>query len=263
MIKNFYDKVILQYPKTVLFCLVFAISLLFALTPALKIDASSETLVLKNDKDFSFLKHIGKTFAAKDFLVIAYTPKQGILSESSMETIKNLATELSQLEQVYSITSILNVPLLLSPIKPIADLLDFIPTLKKDEKSLKMAKQEFLTSPFYKNSLVSKDFKTTAILVNLKEQIAFNTLSDEAYKDLQRKKNHLFIQKIKQTLKKYEKSGALFLGGVSMIADDMIEFIKLDLKLYGSILFALMIVILWVIFRELKWIFLSVFVNSS
>ena len=38
----------------------------------------------------------------------------------------------------------------------------------------KDAKKEFVTSPLYKDNLVSADFKTTAILVNLKDNVQLN-----------------------------------------------------------------------------------------
>ena len=46
-----------------------------------------------------------------------------------------------------------------------------------------LAKQEFLNSPIYRDNLVSPDFKTTALLINLHD--------DPLYRELLQQRNHL------------------------------------------------------------------------
>ncbi|MBW2369967.1 MAG: MMPL family transporter, partial [Deltaproteobacteria bacterium] len=55
---------------------------------------------------------------------------------------------------------------------------------------------------------------------------------------------------------KYRGSGTLFLGGVEMILDDLIEFIRSDLKLFGLGILCFLILTLGIIFRRLRWILL-------
>ena len=133
----------------------------------LEIDASSETLLLEDDKDLEYTRLINQRYYTPDFLVVSYTPSGDLLSDRVLETVRNLSKDLEQLERVESVTSILNVPLLESPPKPIAELLEDVPTLESPGIYKELAKQEFLNSPIYQDNLVSEDFKTTALLVNL------------------------------------------------------------------------------------------------
>ncbi|NIO08700.1 MAG: MMPL family transporter, partial [Deltaproteobacteria bacterium] len=67
---------------------------------------------------------------------------------------------------------------------------------------------------------------------------------------------HALIQKVRGVLERYRDGGELFLGGVSMIADDLITFVKNDLKVFGLGVFAFMVITLLIIFRQLRWILL-------
>ena len=58
-------------------------------------------------------------------------------------------------------------------------LLDHVPTMKDPEIDLQLVKKEFLESPIYRENLVSKDFKTTALIINLKENTQDKVWNDE------------------------------------------------------------------------------------
>lgn len=250
---------------------------------SLEIDASSESLMLNNDKDLNFARKMSKRFQTSDFHVVMFSPNSPLLSEKSLQTIKSLTEKLSKIDNVSSTLSILNVPLLQSPPRPVKELVKHLPTLQDKDVNLTMAKSEFLTSPLYKSNLVSKDFKTTAIILNLKRDDKYfallhkrdsflagernSTLSEKqkqefekvkaefkAYRDKERIKEHEHIEKIRAILKEYKGDGQLFLGGVNMIANDMIDFVKNDIILYGVSLFVLLALTLGVIFRQLRWV---------
>jgi len=218
----------------------------------LKIDASSDTIMLKDDADLLFLKEMTQKFEMQNILVIAFAPKKPLLSKETLEVIKKMSLQLESLEKISSITSILNVPLLQSSDKPIKELIANIPTLSNSDLDLDLVKQEFLSSPIYKNNLVSSDFSTTAIVLNLKSDKSFED------KDKLREKNHILIQDIRSILKEYEKSGKLFLGGVNMISSDLISFVKNDLFVFGSALLILLCIVLWMIFKEPRWVVLPI-----
>ncbi|RXK00325.1 hypothetical protein CRU98_03980 [Arcobacter sp. CECT 8986] len=290
MIKNFYSKFLFQNPKKVILLVLVLISFLGYYATKLEIDASSETLLLENDKDLAFAREVSKNYETQDMLVVTFTPKEDLLSEDSLNTIKNISDDLLKLKETDSITSVLNVPLLQSPVRPISELVDNVKTIQNSKDLNKqLVKKEFLTSPLYKNSLVSHDFKTTAIVINLKRENRFFTLVEKRnallkkknsetaskeelleyekvskefkqYRDNQRELNNKYIQNVRDVIKKYENKGTLFLGGVNMIATDIISFVKNDLVIYGSTLILLLIAILWIIFREAKWVLLSVLI---
>ena len=291
MIQTFFSKVVLAYPKSILLILFLLIAFLGSQAFKMEVDASAETLLLENDKDLQFSRLISNRYHTPDILVIAYTPKEELLSEQTLSEIKRLSDEVVALEDVDSVTSILTVPLMQSPAKPIKEMLKNIPTLASSDVNRTMAKYELLNSPVYKDNLVSKDFKTTAIIINLK--------TDEIYRALRIKRNalrekervnrlspaekielkntvksfklrqkmlrlqeHQNIEDIRSIMGGYHSHAELFLGGVSMISDDMITFVKEDLKIYGSIVLFLLILVLWVVFRELHWVLLPVLILS-
>ena len=263
MIKEFYTKYILKYPKQVLFLVLSFVLILGYYALKLEVDASSDTMVLENDADLLYARKVNKEFKSNDFLVIAFSPKQNLFDKKTLQTIENLSKELQSLKEVKSITSILNVPILISSNLELKELLDKIPTLKDGNITKETAKKEFLTNPLYKENLVSKDFKTTAIIINLKEEKTLDKKNPnyKELKDKRREQNHIFIKNVRDIIQKYKNKGTLFLGGVNMISDDLVTFVKNDLIIFGTALILLLTFILWFIFRELRWVFIPIFIS--
>ena len=161
-------KFIVFYPKRILFS-VLALTILFCYySTKLEVDASTETLLLEHDKDLAIFRDVARRYVSQNYLVIAYTPKDDILSTKTLEKIKNLSDELSKNPLVFNILSILNVPLLQSGSNDLAKLVNHIPSLSEPDTNKSLARIEFASSPLYSNNLISKDLKTTAILLNLK-----------------------------------------------------------------------------------------------
>lgn len=281
MLKSFYKNILFKYPYIFLLFLVILLGFLGVESRNLQIDASSSTLLLENDKDLLYTQKMAKRYKSLDMLVVAYTPKQDLFAPKTIKTIQALTKDFFKLKQVQGVTSILNVPLLQSPIMPISKLVENVPTLLWASTDKALAKKEFLTSPIYKNNLVSSDFKTTAIVLQIKQDTKLQALQEnlkslkkdspeslhvkqeiKTYRDLQREQNHLFIQNVRSIIAKYNK-GDMFLGGVNMIADDIITYIKNDLSTYGTALLALLILVLWIVFKEPRWVFIPVVICLS
>jgi len=289
MIKNFYDNFVLKYPIYVLVALLLAIGTLGYYSTKLEIDASAETLLLDDDKDLKFTRAVNKRYYNPNFLVITYSPNDELLSKTSLETLSKLSKDLLEVESIESITSILNVPLLQSPIRPISDLIDGVDTLETGKFDMNLVKKEFLTSQLYSNNLVSADFKTTGLLLNLKDDTKYfdllekrnnllskkrtstlnqnekkeleNTILEfKKYRDSLRVKDEKEIAQIRAIIKKYDNNATIFLGGINMIANDIVGFVKSDLAIYGSTLVFLLILILWIIFRHPRWVVLPIII---
>ncbi len=279
MIKNIYDKLILKYPLKILVVLLLSISFLGYYATKLEIDASSQTLLLDDDKDLNFLREVNKRYTNPNFLIVSYKPKDGLLAKSSLDTLDKLTKDLLKVKSITNITSILNVPLLQSPIVPIANLVDGVDTLQSKKFDKNLVKKEFLTSPLYSNSLVSADFKTTALVLGLKEDTKYNELLEKKrelkksgnkeelkktilefkkHRDLQRQKDSQDIQKIRDIIKRYDANATIFLGGVNMIANDIVHYVQSDLYIYGITLLFLLIFILWLIFKNLRWVVIPI-----
>ncbi|MGF7478986.1 efflux RND transporter permease subunit [Campylobacter concisus] len=270
--------------------LVLVLSVVFGyLSTKLSIDASAETLLLEHDPDLKAYRQIAKRYDSPGLLVVAFTPKDDLFSPKNLELIKNLSDELAKNEMVSSVISILNVPLLNSVKGGVTGILDHTPTLSDKDINISKAKIEFAKSPIYSGNLISKDLKTTAIALNLKQDDKFNELLNErnllsqkesngtitqadeekfkallaefkAYRDELRKSDHKNLEAIKAAIAKFNANDELFLGGANMIADDMIGFIKSDLLVYGLSVLALLSFSLWLFFRQVRWIVLPMFI---
>ena len=312
-IKQKLARMLVSAPKLSLALALILCAFLCAFVPKLAIDASTQTLLLENDKDLELWRDITKRYKIPNTLVIAYTPNSDLLSESSISTLAALSKDLAQIKGVKSVFSMLDAPLLLSSGLKFSDLLGTIPTLKDSNASKEAIKAEFLNSPFYKNSLVSSDFKTTALLLTLEPNSRYdefiasitaleNTLKTaennataktllkeqraafKAYRDELRIAEHEQIAQIRQVIAKYNQnsqsriphqdefsssqsripyqasSSQLFLGGINMIADDMIAFVRSDLTTYGLATLLLCSLCLFVYYLQLRYVFLAIFI---
>lgn len=188
MLNTLYQNYILKYPKIVLAFMSAFILIMALFAFKLEIDASAETLLLEDDKDLEYTRDVLKRFEAPNFLVVTYTTQEDLLSDENIANIKKLSSQIETLEIVESINSIVNVPLLQSPPIPLKELLKDIPTLESVNIDKNLVKQEFLTSAVYKENLVSDDFTTTALMVNLKRDEKYFSLIDNRDKFVKLKK---------------------------------------------------------------------------
>ena len=132
-------------------------------------------------------------------------------------------------------------------------------TLKDEDVDKERGFNEILSSPVFRNFVISEDGKTSGIIVNIKQakEISFSEKSKkeiENHKDQIKKQNHQNILEIRDVIKSYEDIGKIHLGGIPMIADDMMSFIKSDIIVFGIGVFLFIIGTLWFVFKKLIWI---------
>jgi len=283
----FFDKVILKRPKVVIACLVVLVSFFGYAAKDFKLDASAETLVLENDKDLQYSRIIDSRYGLQDYLVMTYAPKGDLFGNATLSKLSHLCDDLKKVKNVSKVVSILDAPLLESPPIPIKELTGDLPTIESSGVDKKLAKIEFKNSPLYKNLLVSPDLKITALLIYFpideiyrdllntrnrlsqkkdegslspKEAVEFESVIEQFrnYRDRMKKIRHQDIVSVRAIMDHYRNDAELFLGGVSMIADDLISFIKNDLKVFGFGVLFFLIITLGIIFKKKRWIFLPI-----
>ena len=293
-------RLIVAFPKITL-ALFTVLALFFGYySTKLEIDASSQTLLLDNDKDLQIWREVSKRYETPNFLVLAYTPAGDLLAPETIRKIEQMDAAFSKLDFVASVTDITNVPLLLNKGGGMSELLKHIPTLTDADVNLTAARREFATSPFYASNLVSTDFRTTAILINLKPQTRYEELlrlrdgaknaleqaehegnrsgaqisqlkdtlkaseqNFKSYRDELREKDHRDIVALRALIAGFEKEFAgdrLFLGGLNMIADDMVGYVRSDLATYGLGALVLLLACFWLFFRQAKFILLPLII---
>ena len=293
-------RLIVAFPKITL-ALFTALALFFGYySTKLEIDASSQTLLLDNDKDLQIWREVSKRYETPNFLVLAYTPAGDLLAPETIRKIAQMDAAFSKLDFVASVTDITNVPLLLNKSEGMSELLKHIPTLTDADVNLTAARRELSTSPFYASNLVSADLHTTAILINLKPQTLYEELlrlrdgaksalkqaehegnrsgaqisqlkdalkvaeqNFKSYRDELREKDHRDIMALRALIAGFEKEfvgDRLFLGGLNMIADDMVGYVRSDLATYGLGALVLLLACFWLFFRQAKFILLPLII---
>ncbi|EAL5902965.1 RND family transporter [Campylobacter lari] len=271
-------KIFLNFPKltlgiTLIFCIFFSF---FAKN--LSVDASAESLLLEHDEGLKLYREVSARYGNDNFLMLAFAPKnKDIFAKEILETIKNLTLDLEKINGVQKVFSITNAPLLASSKgKELKELIQNIPNIFSQDVDINLAKKEILNQPFYKNNIISKDGKTTGILIYLAPDLVYNDLinsRDNAQNENEKEYFRALIKKhqensrefsakrleeITKIVSKYSQNGDfLHLGGVEMIANDMINYVKSDLKIYGLSLIGLLFIALWWFFGSLRLVFLA------
>ena len=261
MLGEFYQKNILEKPKAVLLLLTFFLLIFGYFSKDFRLDASSDTLLIDGDPDLQYLKEINKRYNSKEFLVLTFTPKESMISENSINNLLSLKYKIQSLDWIDSVITILDVPLLTSTDDTLTEKLKNFSTLKSEGINKNKGFNEILNSPVFKNFVISEDGNTTGIIAYLKKKSEPVELSNEEleiYKDKIKKENHENIIEIRDVIKSYKSIGKIHLGGIPMIADDMMTFIKNDIIVFGAGVLLFIIFTLWYVFRKIIWIIIPI-----
>ena len=264
MFTQIYQNIILKNPKSIFIILLITLLCFGYYSKDFRLDASSETLLIEGDPDLKYLKEITKRYGSKEFLILTYTPNEGMVSDVSINNLLSLKYKIQSLDWVHSVITLLDIPLLNSSDAPLQERLSNFKTLKDEDVDKSRGFKEIISSPVFRNFVISEDGKTSGIIVNIKEN---DIVKDNIYKtkeeiervkDQIKKQNHQNIIEIRNIIKSYEDIGKIHLGGIPMIADDMMSFIKSDIIVFGIGVFLFIIVTLWFIFRKLIWIIVPI-----
>ena len=264
MFTHLYQNFVLKSPKSVLLILIIVLFSFANFAKDFRLDASSETLLIEGDPDLEYLREVTDRYGSKDFLVLTYTPNEEMISDISINNLLSLKYKIQSLSWVHSVITLLDIPLLNNSDDSLQERLENFKTLKDDDVDKVRGFKEILNSPVFRNFVISEDGKTSGIIVNLKKNKELENIENktkeeiESYKDKIKKQNHQNIIEIRNVIKSYENIGKIYLGGIPMIADDMMTFIKSDIIVFGLGVLLFIIATLWFVFRKLIWIIVPI-----
>ena len=264
MLAQFYRDIILKNPKYIFLILLITLFTFGYHSKDFRLDASSETLLIEGDPDLKYLQEVSKRYGSKEFLILTYTPKEDMISDTSINNLLSLKYKIQSLDWVHSVITLLDIPLLNSSDAPLQERLESFKTLKDEDVDKNRGFKEILSSPVFRNFVISEDGKTSGIIVNIKKnENLLDTLDKskeeiEKYKDQAKLKNHENILEIRDVIRSYNEIGKIHLGGIPMIADDMMSFIKSDIIVFGLGVFLFIVATLWFVFRKLIWIIVPI-----
>ena len=264
MFAQLYQNGVLKNPKSVFVLLIIAILSFGYYSKDFRLDASSETLLIEGDPDLAYLKEVTERYGSKDFLILTYTPNEGMVTDNSINNLLSLKYKIQSLNWVHSVITLLDIPLLNNSDAPLQERLESFKTLKDEGVDKNRGFKEILNSPVFRNFVISENGNTSGIIVNIKENKKLENIKNlskeeiEAYKDKVKKQNHENILEIRQVIQSYGDVGKIYLGGIPMIADDMMTFIKSDIIVFGLGVLLFIIATLWFVFRKLIWIIVPI-----
>jgi predicted RND superfamily exporter protein len=283
---SLYQRIVLKNAFWVMVLLLVGIGWLATYIPSMKMDASADALVLEGDTSLEYYREISKRYGSEDFLLVTYQPNGDLFAPEQLNTLDELRGRMATLPNVSSVNSILDIPLLQSPRVSLSQVTaGDIPTLRTPGIDIEQVKRELASSPIYKSLLTSVDGTTTAIQVNLKRderyyqllnerdalraKAANNELSGAEHDELAtlektfadytseaHERQADLVAKARDIVKDYRGDATVFLGGVPMIAVDMIDFVKSDLRVFGTGILLFIVVLLVAIFRSWRWMLL-------
>lgn len=288
MLLNLYDQYVLKKPVFTLILVGIIIVFFGLFVPDFKLDLSGDSLVLEHDKELKFYRAINARYGTDDYLIITYSPQgDDLFSKETLDDLRKLHDGLAAIDRVESVVSILNAPLLESPPLSLNDMTEELLTLEHPDTDFELAKKELSGSPLYRNRLVGADGTTTALQVifkrdetyvglrdsrdALREKQLTTRLTEDELQQLQQfstqfkryssdlqEQEARDIATVRTLIDQHRDKADLHLGGVPMIISDMIGFIKHDIRVFGAGAVLIMLLLLFIIFRQPRWVFLPV-----
>ena len=283
MFAYIYKKLVIDFSKVTIGILSIIIVYSFFQAKNFSLDASSDALLLEGDKDLKYLREINERYGSKEFLVLTYAPVSSFIEKETILNLQLFKSKIEKLTWVESVITVIDVPLLKSTDEGLMERLKNYKTLAYPEIDRKRGFEEIINSPIYKDYVISEDGKTSGIVVYLKrdermaeyvkikdkyfeqskdkgltsdEKISYKEflIEYENYKNLYNLRNHQNISEMRDIINKYGENAKIHLGGIPMIADDMMGFIKKDIIVFGLGVFIFIVLTLWLIFRNIKWV---------
>jgi len=281
MFGKIYKTLIVDFSKIAIILACCSLSFFLYFSKDFKLDASSDSLLLESDKDLKYLREVNDRYGSKDYLVLTYTPTLSFTDEETIINLQFLKSKIEKLEWVDSVITVIDVPLFKNSDEPLMERLKNYKTLSYPEIDREKGFEEILNSPIYRDYVISKDGKTSGIVVYLKKDKKLNELIKiknnyfnlelegnlnstqkkkkdifnseyDSYRNLYNQKNHQNINEIRDVIKRYGENAQIHLGGLPMITDDMMSFVKSDIVVFGIGVFLFIIITLWLIFKKIK-----------
>ncbi len=254
---------------------VFLIIVFFFSTLYLKdfrIDASSDTLVAQNDPDFEYFNFYKNIFPSKNNLIIAIKSNE-IIDLSLLNEIKTISDRISEIDQVHSVFNINKAPILFLNNSSLISLSNSdYDTIIDSKFNINEVLNEFANSPIYSNQIINNNKNITSLIIFLKKNKKLEDLKinkekyilDKSYyqkkSEIDKERNDLIFE-IRTIIKDSSDNYDYYLGGIEMISSDVISFVKSDIIIFSISVLSLVILILIVIFRKIKWVF-SILISS-
>ena len=289
-----YDRLVLRHPWLALGLVVLLVAGFATQLEKIKLDASADSLMLQGDPSLEFYREISAEYSSEEFLLITWQPHAPLLSDESLDPLRRMADELRLLGGVSSVVTVWDVPLLESPPVTLSDISspEPLPTLDQPGIDRELVLKELTSSPIYADLLASRNGDLTAVQINLtRDELYYDQLASRTSLRIKRDREGLAVDekkelaeveaafkahtavaleaqsqmvvRVREIAARYRDHADLFVGGVPMIAADMVSFIARDLVVFGAAILGVMLLVLALIFRHVQWVVIPILTCSS
>ena len=291
-IQQAYHRLVLDRPWWVIIPILVLLVLAASQVRHFHLDASAESLMLEGDPDMHYYREIRARYGSDDFLIVTWTPAAELFSDQALAQLADLRDELAALDAVANVMSILDVPLLDSPRATLGEVETGLRTLMDEDTDRGLAREEFRSSPLYRDLLMNQDADTSAVLVTLKrdaraheliqrrdelrirdaeqglsrEEAAELEAVTEAYRQRSRELQadlEATIADVRTILDRHREQATIHLGGVPMIAVDMIDFVRGDIRTFGVGVAIFILLLLAFTFQRLRWVLVPSLISGA
>jgi uncharacterized protein len=252
------------------------------------LDASADSLILEHDPQLRLFREISARYQSPALLAVTYTPHSGdVFDEDNLTRLTRLRDEIRALPDVQSVLSLLDAPLFRNPPVPLSRVTENVRTLEEPGVDRLLARDEIVHSEIYRQQLICTNGRTAVLAITLKDNGELETIHNRrsvllmamdrheavtenraAFErltpDLRRlqkedgQRVHATITRLRTILGGYRDSAEVHLGGGPMISDDMLAYVRSDLRLFGFAIFVCIAVILKYFFGSLRWVLLAI-----
>ncbi|OUV62656.1 MAG: hypothetical protein CBC79_04910 [Gammaproteobacteria bacterium TMED119] len=279
-------KLILKKPLLTLSIIIAVIAGLSPYLQNISVDASPDSLLLESDPDLKFYREVHSEYGTDEFIVVGFKPDEDLFAPASIAYVSQLTETLLAIDKIDNVTSIATVPLLQQARRMDAEGVSHFKLLNDEDIDINLVRKEFTNSALYASNLVSSTGKATAIIANIKMNTALDSLLQQKYSLLEQlqqradddallaameslneqllvqrnitgKDYELALQQIRQVINQQGDAGVFYLAGAPLISNDIKTFIKNDIIVFGISILAIMFIVLYLFFRRLSWVLLS------
>lgn len=277
---------LLKFPLAVLLLFLAGVGALGWQAQYFQIDASPDTLLTRDNPLYVQTQQVNQRYAPQEFLLVTYQPDSGdLFSQATLDDIAAISDSIEQMSRVSSVRSILNVPIFTgnASIDGLQGTLDEL-TIAGGDFDRATLQEVFTNHPIYTDLLVNEAMDATAMQVLFESNQTLQTLneqitvlnaqrmeqgelneSDQAELEALESEREPLLQELSQQrqqeveairdiLSPYQERAQLHMGGVHVLAYQLIDIISQDLVVFGSAIAAMICLLLFVLFRSLRWV---------
>lgn len=230
---------IVEHPVPILIGMaVITLGFMGLTLPRLQQDHSMDKFFQRDDPDNVFREEFTRQFGNDEFFVIAFRDDH-LFSPPVLHLIQHLTSQLEEMEEVQDVISLTNVEDITGGEMDFS-VTPFITDIPQSRARLDSLKDAARSNPLYRKLLVSEDGNATAIVVRI-----FDRPDDDLYRER-------LLTKVKSLLRDIPRE-TFYLAGTAVSNFEIANYMNRDLAKFMPISFLLMALIVYLLFRNLRF----------